>query len=99
MVANKEALEEGREKRAAALLEYKPLPSVWDGEDSDLLERLLSFYPRTEPKRILDATVNGGRFWKGSTRPVIGMDITPFHHPSILGDNMAMPFADGVFDV
>jgi hypothetical protein len=27
------------------------------------------------------------------------MDIAPSHHPSILGDNMAMPFADGVFDV
>ena len=107
MVANKKALaarllfepEESREKTAATLPEYKPLPSVWDGEDSDLLERLLSFYPRTEPKRILDATVNGGRFWKGSTRPVIGMDIAPAHRPSILASNMAMPFADGVFDV
>ena len=95
MVANKLTLE----KTAAASPKYKPLPSIWEGEDSDLLERLLSFYPRTEPKRILDATVNGGRFWKGSTRPVIGMDITPSHHPSILGNNMAMPFADGVFDV
>ena len=89
----------GLEKEPAAASEYKPLPSVWDGEDSELLERLLSFYPRTEPKRILDATVNGGRFWKGSTRPVIGMDIAASHRPLVLGDNMAMPFGNAVFDV
>ena len=78
---------------------YKPLPSVWHGEDSELLEQLLLFYPRTPPKRILDATVNGGRFWKGSTREIIGMDIAHSHRPSILADNRAMPFADAAFDV
>jgi hypothetical protein len=78
---------------------YDPLPSVWHGEDNELLERLLSFYPRSEPKRILDATVNGGRFWKGSRRNVIGMDIAQSHRPSLVGDNMIMPFADSVFDV
>src|SRR5438876_9090879 len=55
--------------------EYLPLPSVWDGEDSELLEKLLSFYPRKSPKRILDATINGGRFWRSSKRPIIGLDI------------------------
>lgn len=78
---------------------YRPLPSVWNGEDSELLERLLSFYPREEPKRILDATVNGGRFWKGSTRKVIGMDISYTHRPTLVGDNAGMPFGDSVFDV
>jgi hypothetical protein len=40
---------------------YEPLDSVWDGEDdAQLLEQLLAFYPRTEPRLILDATVNGG---------------------------------------
>jgi hypothetical protein len=38
-----------------------PPASVWFGEDSELLERLLSFYPRRKPRRILDATINGGR--------------------------------------
>ncbi|MGH9929756.1 MAG: hypothetical protein ACREA9_11100 [Pyrinomonadaceae bacterium] len=99
MVARELFIEEGVEKKSDSAPEYKPLPSIWDGEDSELLERLLSFYPRVEPRRILDATVNSGRFWKGSTRPVIGMDISSSHHPSILGDNMVMPFADGVFDV
>ena len=79
--------------------QYKPLPSVWEGEDSELLERLLSFYPRAEPKRILDATINSGRFWKGSSRPVIGLDIAASRYPSIRGDNMAMPFRTAVFDV
>jgi hypothetical protein len=79
---------------------YAPLDSVWYGEeDAQLLEQLLCFYPRSEPRLILDAPVNGGRFWRGSTRPVIGLDIDPSHSPSICGDNTAMPFRDGSFDV
>lgn len=92
----KAQIEQEPEKQPSA---YKPIPSVWDGDDSELLERLLSFYPRNEPKRILDATVNGGRFWKGSTRRVIGMDIAQSHRPVLVGDNTIMPFADSVFDV
>jgi hypothetical protein len=84
---------------AEAPKSYNPLPSIWSGEDSELLERLLEFYPRKTPKRILDATVNGGRFWRGSTRKVIGMDIAPGHRPAILADNTEMPFADRAFDV
>jgi hypothetical protein len=78
---------------------YKPLPSVWHGEDNELLEQLLLFYPRSPPKRILDATVNGARFWKGSTREIIGIDIAATHRPSLVSDNRVMPFADAVFDV
>ena len=78
---------------------YAPLPSVWDGDDAALLERLLAFYPRTRPKRILDATVNGGRFWRGSSRSVIGMDIEAKHRPALVGDNTAMPFRSGSLDV
>ena len=76
-----------------------PLGSVWEGEDSDLLERLLSFYPRKRPERILDATMNGGRFWRGSDRPVIGLDIEGKYRPQVVGDNARMPFQDGTFDV
>jgi len=79
--------------------EYTPLPSVWDGDDASLLDRLLDFYPRKRPRRILDATVNGGRFWRGSGRAVIGMDIEAKHRPTIVGDNTAMPFRDGSLDV
>ncbi len=79
--------------------QYTALGSVWHGEDAALLELLLSFYPRSAPRRILDATVNGGRFWKGSARPVIGLDIEPAHKPTVVGDNVRMPFADSVFDV
>lgn len=77
---------------------YRPLASVWDGEDGELLERMLDFYPRNAPQRILDATVNGGRFWRGSRRPVLGMDIEVKHRPGIVGDNTCMPFRDRVFD-
>ena len=90
---------EAPEKEAAAISTYQPLPSIWAGEDNELLERLLTFYPRNSPKRILDATINGGRFWKGSSRKVIGMDLKPSYRPTLIGDNTAMPFADRVFDV
>lgn len=79
---------------------YRPLDSVWYGEeDAALIEELLSFYPRRQPGLILDATVNGRRFWRGSARPVIGLDIDIKHHPNICADNSAMPFRSGSFDV
>lgn len=78
---------------------YSPLPSVWYGADSELLERLLSFYPRNDPQSILDATLNGGRFWRGSTRKVIGLDINPRYRPLVVGDNAELPFRDQSFDV
>lgn len=78
---------------------YRPLPSVWDGEDSVLLEQMLSFYPRREPEKILDATVGGWRFWKNSPRSVLGMDLKFRNHPTVVGDNMNMPFKSSSFDV
>lgn len=79
--------------------DYQPLPSVWEGTDAELLERMLDFYPHRTPKKILDATVNKGRFWVGSTRPVTGLDIDPAHKPDFVGDNRDMPFEDASFDV
>jgi len=81
------------------LPQYAPLLSVWEGEDSELLERMLCLYPRKRPRRILDATINGGRFWRGSSRPIIGIDIDGRHRPAILADNTAMPFGDNWFEV
>ena len=78
---------------------YEPLPSVWYDEDNELLERLLSFYPRRYPNMILDATVNGGRFWRGSKRPVIGIDTEYRHRPTLVADNTVMPFSNSSFDV
>jgi SAM-dependent methyltransferase len=78
---------------------YKPLPSVWTGTDAELLERMLDFYPKKSPQRILDATVNAGRFWVGSSRNVVGMDINPKVEPDVVGDNTDMPFEDQSFDV
>lgn len=78
---------------------YRPLSSLWEGSDAELLERMLAFYPRTPPRRILDATVNAGRFWAGSPRPVVGVDVDPRHRPDVLADNRRLPFADACFDV
>jgi len=78
---------------------YEPLASVWFGDDTELLERMLDFYPKTRPKKILDATVNHGRFWRGSKRPVTGLDIEPRYNPDVVGDNTNMPFEDASYDV
>ncbi len=77
---------------------YAPLSSVWEGDDSGLLEHMLDFYPRRPPQRILDATMNRGRFWRGSRRPVLGLDIAIQHRPHVVADNTAMPFPAGLFD-
>ena len=79
---------------------YEPLDSVCYGEeDAELLERFLNFYPRAEPKLILDATINAGRFWRRSSRPVVGLDIDPRHCPAVCADNAALPFRAQAFDV
>jgi hypothetical protein len=84
----------------AAPTRYQPLNSVWYGEDdAELIEQLLVFYPHREPRLILDSTVNGRRFWRGSTRPVIGLDIDKRHRPEICADHTAMPFRSACFDV
>jgi SAM-dependent methyltransferase len=78
---------------------YETLPSIWYGSDAELLEQMLDFYPRQRPKLILDATVNRARFWEGSKRRVIGLDIDPVHEPDVVADNRRMPFRDRCFDV
>jgi len=78
----------------------EPLFSVWEGTDSELLQRMLSFYPRTTPQLILDATVNEGRFWNGNGHwHVIGMDVDATYRPNVVGDSTCLPFRDCVFDV
>jgi len=69
---------------------YEPLSSVWEGSDGDLLEEMFRFYATVPPEPILDATFNSGRFWKGSTRRVISMDIDSRYKPMIVGDNREM---------
>ena len=88
-----------KEKIRANTEKYEPIASIWYGEDAELLERMLDFYPRTRPRRILDATVNRGRFWRGSKRPITGLDIDPECRPDILADNTDMPFRSCSFDV
>ncbi len=84
---------------AEAKTTYRPLPSVWFDDDASLIEEMLDFYPRTTPELILDATVNAGRFWRGSNRPVVGLDIDGRCRPLVIGDNESMPFRGESFDV
>src|SRR5262249_38522776 len=56
----------------------------------ELLEAILAFYPLINPEPILDATYNAGRFWKGSARAIVSMDIDPKYQPMIVGDNRLM---------
>ncbi len=70
--------------------QYAPLSSVWEGKDADLLERMFGFYASVPVEPILDATYNYGRFWKGSARRVVSMDIDPHYKPMIVGDNREM---------
>ena len=69
---------------------YKPLSSVWEGRDGELIEAMLSFYSSINPEPILDATHNAGRFWTGSMRNVWSMDINPKYNPRIVADNREM---------
>jgi SAM-dependent methyltransferase len=78
---------------------YNPLTSIWDGTDAELLELMLGFYPRSSPELILDATVNTGRFWNGTGRSIIGLDINSEFRPDVVADNRRQPFKDSCFDV
>jgi hypothetical protein len=69
---------------------YQAISSVWEGTDGELLETMLTFYPTVPPHPILDATYNTGRIWKGTSREVVSMDISPKNKPMIIGDNRVM---------
>ncbi len=73
-----------------AISTYEPISSVWEGTDGQLLEAMFKFYATIPPEPILDSTYNAGRFWKGSERQVVSMDIDPQHKPTIVGDNRNM---------
>jgi hypothetical protein len=86
-----------REKKARGqnssgqLLTYEPISSVWEGSDGQLLEAMFNLYATIEPEPILDATYNTGRFWKGSMRQIVSMDISAKYRPMIVADNRKMP--------
>jgi hypothetical protein len=69
---------------------YEPLSSVWEGSDAELLEEMFTFYAKILVEPILDATYNAGRFWKGSKRNVVSMDIDARYKPMIVMDNRKM---------
>lgn len=69
---------------------YEPLSSIWQGSDGELIEAMLEFYATIPVEPILDSTYNAGRFWKGSKREIVSMDIDPQHNPTWLRDNRNM---------
>src|SRR6266851_1221997 len=69
---------------------YEPLSSIWERSDGELLEAMFRFYAAIAPEPILDSTHNAGRFWKGSTRRIVSMDIDPQYEPDIVCDNRNM---------
>ena len=78
--------------------QYAPISSVWTKSDGELLEEMMRFYPSISPEPILDSTYNRGRFWKGSTRRIVSMDIDPKFNTMIVGDNREMTgIPDDVF--
>lgn len=77
-------------------VDYNAISSVWTGTDAALLDEMLDFYPVLEEGRILDATYNTGRIWRGSRREglVVSMDIDPAYEPDIVADNRVMAGVD-----
>jgi hypothetical protein len=65
------------------------------------LDELIAFYCELPSPLVLDSTVNAGRIWgRGQSRyKYTGMDIDPSVHPDVVGDNTAMPFANGSWDI
>src|SRR5216683_2608763 len=69
---------------------YEPISSIWERSDGELLEAMFKFYSTIPTEPILDATYNAGRFWKGTKRRVVSMDIDARYKPMIVGDNRTM---------
>jgi len=73
--------------------------SVFHGRDPALLREMLDFYAPTRT-RVLDATANRRKMWKGlATGDVTFLDVEPAVEPDVVGDFTSMPFPDGSFDV
>jgi hypothetical protein len=73
--------------------------SVLMGRDPEAIERLMGVHAPDAP-RILDATHNTGKMWKGcSYQPDHTLDIDPQFAPDTVGDFRSMPIEDESFEV
>lgn len=74
--------------------------SVIEGRDPEVLTTMLSFYA-TPTARVLDATANRRKMWKGVewAGERVYLDIDAEVSPDIVGDFRAMPFDAASFDV
>lgn len=75
----------------------RPL-TVMNGRDFEALNLLVPMYGK-ENARILDATYNTGKMWKGAQFKPHRMDINGDLQLDTVGDFTAMPFPDGSFDL
>lgn len=73
--------------------------SVLRGRDPEALGQLLRLHMPSAAPRILDATHNTGKMWRGLDYRVTSMDIDPRFEPDVVGDFRAMPLPDASFDV
>lgn len=69
------------------------LTSVWDGNDADLIEKMIVLYSKNQTV-IVDVCCSGRVFWKGSSRKIIGVDINPAVKPDIVADFAHLPMLD-----
>ncbi len=67
--------------------------SVWEGDDSSFLINAIAFYAGRSAAdlKILDATANTGKMWKGTGLTPDTMDINPRYNTQYVCDNREMP--------
>lgn len=74
------------------------LQTIEQGHGASVVARMLTVL-YTDAVSVLDATYGNGEFWRGSTRRVTGLDLSPTRARDVCADFTALPFADGAFDV
>jgi len=72
--------------------------SVSTQPDYALLELMLKFYA-PGALNIVDATCNERRFWKGSGRRVVGIDLAESVKPDLCANNQRLPLPSGWAEV
>src|SRR3990167_9646860 len=75
--------------------------TIWESTDSKLLDWLIPFSLRRDPKIIIDPCFGRGRFWKGSRYlPIlIKSDLNPFNSGVVKADFRCLPIKSNSIDV
>lgn len=75
------------------------LTSVWERNDASLLEHMLTLYPRTPPKVVVDVTWGRGTMWRGVSIQPIGFDIDLTRAKHGVADYCHLPLKDKSVDL